>query len=99
MLREFTLRELTSSLPVFYGAKERLFYFAGLELLNLIPSDDQVMSVLKYLFPVPKDSSRRVTSFTNLEDWILFRQHAFKKVNKDFEMIEIGPRFSMKCEY
>ncbi|KAK3864167.1 hypothetical protein Pcinc_030122 [Petrolisthes cinctipes] len=55
-------------------------------------------NILKYLFPVPKDDSQRVVSFINLDDWILFRQHTFKKVNegKDHELNEIGPRFSMK---
>lgn len=60
----------------------------------------QTMSVLKYLFPVPKDDSKRVVSFTNWEDWILFRQHVYKKIDggKDYELTEIGPRFSMKCK-
>ena len=33
----------------------------------------QVKSVLKYLYPVPKDDSRRVITFANQEDYISFR--------------------------
>ncbi|KAL7642323.1 UNVERIFIED_CONTAM: hypothetical protein RMT77_006884 [Armadillidium vulgare] len=59
---------------------------------------ERTMNVLKYLFPVPKPSSTRVVSFTNYDDWILFRQHMYKKVDggKTYELSEIGPRFSMQ---
>ncbi|XP_068240495.1 U3 small nucleolar ribonucleoprotein protein IMP4 [Palaemon carinicauda] len=55
-------------------------------------------NILKYLFPVPKEDSTRVVSFVNWDDWILFRQHTYKKVDggKDYSLHEIGPRFSMK---
>lgn len=33
----------------------------------------QVKSILKYLYPVPKDDSRRVITFANQEDYISFR--------------------------
>lgn len=33
----------------------------------------QVSNILKYLFPVPKDDSRRVITFANQEDFISFR--------------------------
>ncbi|XP_042211199.1 U3 small nucleolar ribonucleoprotein protein IMP4-like [Homarus americanus] len=58
----------------------------------------RTLNILKYLFPVPKDDSQRIVSFTNWDDWILFRQHTFKKVDggKDYDLKEIGPRFSMK---
>ncbi|XP_069975034.1 U3 small nucleolar ribonucleoprotein protein IMP4 [Penaeus vannamei] len=58
----------------------------------------RTQNILKYLFPVPKDDSQRVVSFVNWDDWILFRQHTFRKVDggKDHELQEIGPRFSMK---
>lgn len=29
--------------------------------------------ILKYLFPVPKEDSKRVISFANIDDYILFR--------------------------
>lgn len=33
----------------------------------------QVSNILKYLFPVPKEDSRRVMTFANQEDFISFR--------------------------
>ena len=33
----------------------------------------QVSNILKYLFPVPKDDSKRVITFSNQEDYISFR--------------------------
>ena len=33
----------------------------------------QVQSILKYLFPVPKEDSKRVVTFANQEDYISFR--------------------------
>ena len=34
---------------------------------------EQVKSILKYLYPVPKDESRRVITFANQADYISFR--------------------------
>ena len=31
------------------------------------------MNILKYLFPVPKEDSKRVITFANQEDYISFR--------------------------
>ncbi|XP_072761969.1 U3 small nucleolar ribonucleoprotein protein IMP4 [Anoplolepis gracilipes] len=57
----------------------------------------RVMNILKYLFPVPKEDSKRVISFANHDDYICFRHHTYKKVHgKDVEMTEVGPRFQMK---
>lgn len=57
----------------------------------------RVMNILKYLFPVPKESSLRVISFTNQDDYISFRHHTYKKVDgKEIELSEVGPRFEMK---
>ncbi|CAL1679233.1 unnamed protein product [Lasius platythorax] len=57
----------------------------------------RVMNILKYLFPVPKEDSKRVISFANHDDYICFRHHTYKKVHgKDIEMTEVGPRFQMK---
>ena len=55
--------------------------------------------ILKYLFPVPKEDSKRVISFANQEDYILFRHYVYKKSaeNKsDIELTEVGPRFDLK---
>ncbi len=36
------------------------------------------MNILKYLFPVPKEDSKRVVTFANQEDYISFRYtHAY----------------------
>ncbi|XP_070558669.1 U3 small nucleolar ribonucleoprotein protein IMP4-like isoform X2 [Ptychodera flava] len=58
----------------------------------------RVMNILKYLFPVPKDDSKRVITFANQDDYISFRHHVYKKVDngKDIELQEVGPRFEMK---
>jgi len=62
------------------------------------PLGQRVVSILKYLFPVPKEDSKRVVTFANHDDWVSFRQHTYKKVEngRDIEMAEIGPRFQMK---
>lgn len=57
----------------------------------------RVESILKYLFPVPKEDSKRVITFANQDDFISFRHHTFKKEKgKDIELSEVGPRFEMK---
>lgn len=33
----------------------------------------KVMNILKYLFPVPKEDSKRVVTFANQDDYISFR--------------------------
>ncbi|XP_075188322.1 U3 small nucleolar ribonucleoprotein IMP4-like [Anomaloglossus baeobatrachus] len=35
----------------------------------------RVSNIMKYLFPVPKDDSRRVITFANQEEYISFRVH------------------------
>jgi len=57
----------------------------------------RVQNILKYLFPVPKEDSKRVISFVNTEDFISFRQHTYKHgEGKDIELDELGPRFEMR---
>ncbi|XP_043936665.1 U3 small nucleolar ribonucleoprotein protein IMP4 [Protopterus annectens] len=57
----------------------------------------RVTSILKYLFPVPKDDSRRVITFANQDDFISFRHHVYRKLDhKNIELNEVGPRFEMK---
>ena len=58
-------------------------------------SSSQAMNILKYLFPVPKEDSRRVLTFANHDDFIVFRHHTYKKgpnAAKDIELDEVGPR-------
>jgi len=57
---------------------------------------ERVKNVLKYLFPVPKEESRRVITFANEDDFISFRHHTYKKDKNDIELHEVGPRFEMK---
>jgi len=59
---------------------------------------DRCMSILKYLFPVPKEDSKRVITFANHDDFISFRHHNIKKVEggKDIELKEVGPRFQLR---
>lgn len=57
----------------------------------------RVSSILKFLFPVPKDESKRVITFANQEDYISFRHHVYKKTDhRNIELSEVGPRFEMK---
>ncbi|XP_014235472.1 U3 small nucleolar ribonucleoprotein protein IMP4 [Trichogramma pretiosum] len=56
----------------------------------------RTMDILKYLFPVPKEDSKRVITFANHDDWIVFRNHTYKKNKKDVELEEVGPRFQLK---
>lgn len=52
-------------------------------------------NILKHLYPIPKSDSKRIISFTNVNDQISFRHHIYKKLmGKDqYELHEIGPRF------
>ncbi|XP_065173307.1 U3 small nucleolar ribonucleoprotein protein IMP4 isoform X2 [Atheta coriaria] len=56
----------------------------------------RAMSILKYLFPVPKEDSKRVMTFANHDDYISFRHHTYKKVEKQIELSEVGPRFQLR---
>jgi U3 small nucleolar ribonucleoprotein protein IMP4 len=57
---------------------------------------NRTMNILKYLFPVPKEESKRVISFTNQDDYVSFRHHTYKKTDGKVELSEVGPRFEMK---
>ncbi|XP_045480035.1 U3 small nucleolar ribonucleoprotein protein IMP4 [Harmonia axyridis] len=56
----------------------------------------RVKNILKYLFPVPKEDSKRVISFSNHDDYIVFRHHTYKKVKKEVDLTEVGPRFQLR---
>ncbi|KYQ92944.1 brix domain-containing protein [Tieghemostelium lacteum] len=61
------------------------------------PLGERTMNVLKYLFPVPKDDSKRVITFANNEDFISFRHHIYEKdTYKNVILKEVGPRFELK---
>lgn len=57
---------------------------------------ERVRDILKYLFPVPKEDSKRVMTFSNENDFISFRHHVFVKIPRDVQLAEVGPRFEMK---
>ncbi|KAJ7228766.1 Brix-domain-containing protein [Mycena pura] len=58
---------------------------------------ERVQDVLKYLFPVPKEDSKRVMTFSNEDDFISFRHHVFVKIPpRQVQLAEVGPRFDMK---
>jgi len=56
----------------------------------------RAQSILKYLFPVPKDESMRVLTFSNDSDYISFRHHTYTKKEGKVELAEVGPRWEMK---
>ncbi|KAI9352626.1 anticodon-binding protein [Obelidium mucronatum] len=57
---------------------------------------NRFQNILKYLFPVPKEDSKRVMTFSNDADFISFRHHVFYKMGKDVTLSEVGPRFEMR---
>jgi len=56
----------------------------------------RVRDILKYLFPVPTEESRRVMTFANDDDFISFRHHVWKHEEREIVLKEVGPRFEMK---
>jgi len=58
----------------------------------------RLSNVLKHLFPVPKDDSKRVVTFANNSDYISFRHHVYSapKGAKSIDLTECGPRFELK---
>lgn len=57
---------------------------------------NRTTNILKYLFPVPKQDSKRVISFINQRDYISFRHHVYTSSRGDAKLTEVGPRFEMK---
>ncbi|KAJ3073240.1 snoRNA-binding rRNA-processing protein imp4 [Podochytrium sp. JEL0797] len=57
---------------------------------------ERFQNILKFLFPVPKEDSKRVMTFANESDFISFRHHVFYKMGKDVTLSEVGPRFEMR---
>ncbi|XP_053680026.1 U3 small nucleolar ribonucleoprotein protein IMP4 isoform X2 [Anopheles nili] len=56
---------------------------------------ERTMSILRFLFPVPKEDSKRVMTFANHDDFISFRHHTYRMVDKQLELTECGPRFQL----
>jgi len=57
---------------------------------------ERIRDILKYLFPCPKEESKRVMTFANENDFISFRHHVFVKIPRSVQLAEVGPRFEMK---
>lgn len=57
---------------------------------------ERTMSILKFLFPVPKEDAKRVVTFANHDDYISFRQHSYRYIDNNLELTELGPRFQLK---
>ncbi|GAM20033.1 hypothetical protein SAMD00019534_032080, partial [Acytostelium subglobosum LB1] len=61
------------------------------------PLGERTETILKHLFPVPKDDSRRIVTFSNNSDFISFRHHLYEKDgHKNILLKEVGPRFELK---
>lgn len=58
----------------------------------------RVSNILRFLFPVPKEGSKRVLTFANTKDYISFRHHTYEQPAgvKSIELKEHGPRFECK---
>lgn len=59
----------------------------------------RLSNVLKFLFPVPKDDSKRVMTFVNTSDIVSFRHHTYSsrgRRKEDIVLHEVGPRFEMQ---
>ena len=58
---------------------------------------ERTRNILKHLFPVPKEDSKRIVTFSNLDDFISFRHHVYRRgVGGKIELAEMGPRFEMR---
>ncbi|EGG18879.1 hypothetical protein DFA_02618 [Cavenderia fasciculata] len=61
------------------------------------PLGSRTENILKYLFPVPAQDSKRVLTFSNNNDYISFRHHIYEKDgHKNVLLKEVGPRFELK---
>ncbi|PIA49846.1 hypothetical protein AQUCO_01300532v1 [Aquilegia coerulea] len=58
---------------------------------------ERTANILKYLFPVPKEDSKRIITFANQSDYISFRHHVYEKRGgpTSLELKEVGPRFEL----
>lgn len=53
--------------------------YSGLQRFTILCAALQVQNILKHLFPVPKDDSKRVMTFANMQDYISFRHHTYEQ--------------------
>uniref|UniRef100_A0A0R3SN78 Brix domain-containing protein n=1 Tax=Hymenolepis diminuta TaxID=6216 RepID=A0A0R3SN78_HYMDI len=79
------------------GAKFPTAYPQHLFLGLNSPLGKRVHTILKYIFPVPKEDSKRVMLWYNADDDVIrFRHVTYKYVNKELEIEEHGPQFDMR---
>ncbi|ONI20715.1 hypothetical protein PRUPE_2G030400 [Prunus persica] len=59
---------------------------------------ERTANILKHLFPVPKQDTKRIITFANQSDYISFRHHTYEKHGgpKSVELKEVGPRFELR---
>lgn len=57
----------------------------------------RIQTILKALFPPPKQDAKRVMTFSNKSDFISFRHHVFAQVDENVQLVEVGPRFEMRA--
>ncbi|KAF0982518.1 hypothetical protein FDP41_011448 [Naegleria fowleri] len=61
---------------------------------------ERVATILKNIFPVPKQESNRIVTFANDNDFISFRHHVYMKnspgVVPPIQLKEVGPRFELQ---
>ncbi|KAH0981780.1 hypothetical protein GBA52_008957 [Prunus armeniaca] len=59
---------------------------------------ERTANILKHLFPVPKQDTKRIITFANQSDYISFRHHTYEKHRgpKSVELKEVGPRFELR---
>lgn len=62
------------------------------------PLGKRLADILKHVFPVPKDDSKRVVTFANRDDYVSFRHHVYSAPAgpKSVELKECGPRFELR---
>merc|ERR1712032_1178763 len=57
----------------------------------------RIGNVLKCLFPIPRNESHRIVTFSNDNDFISFRHHMYTKEKIDkVTLYEVAPRFEMR---
>ncbi|KAL5221374.1 hypothetical protein ABZP36_026087 [Zizania latifolia] len=59
---------------------------------------ERTANIIKHLFPVPKQDSKRILTFANRDDYISFRHHVYEKHGgpKSIDLKEVGPRFELR---
>lgn len=56
----------------------------------------RVATILQALYPVPRNESKRVISFSNRNDFVSFRHHMYSREKGEVTLKEAGPRFEMQ---